>query len=99
MTKFNKANLRCTLRRRIDAIVQRYKLDRGKGYSQVASLSTPAQVAYGEMEACEVILRQIDGGWLDDATKFPEELSQEPTISGKPRRPGSRGRRKRRGTP
>lgn len=94
MAKFNKANLRCTLRRRIDAIAQRHGFDLNRGYSQVVSLPTPVQVSYGEMEAYRAILCQIDGGWLDDATKFPEELSQEPTISGKPRRPGSRSKRK-----
>lgn len=97
MARFSKANLRCTLRREIAFLIKRYRFEPGKGYSQVTSLSTPVQVAYGEMVACTEILRQIDGGLLDDATKHPAEFSEEPTISGKPRRPGSRGKRKNKG--
>lgn len=97
MARFSKANLRCTLRRKIATIAKRHRFEPGKGYSQVASRPTVVQVEYGHMQACETILRQIDGGWLDDATKHPAELSEEPTISGKPRRPGSRGKRKNKG--
>ena len=91
MPRLNKANLYCTLRRKIIALERKHDFNPNSGYAQVRGKPTEVQVAYGEMVACKQLLSQVEGGYLDDAAEHDPSLSEEQTIAEKARRPGSRG--------